>query len=264
MTVFQWMLGLIAAFLISIAAYRSNSLSREGKWAAFIIGTFTFGGGGLLAAVAMVTFFISASALSHIGGQRKKQIAAVFSKGGQRDRGQVLANGLTAAVFAVVYGVCGEPVWAVGAAGALAAANADTWATELGILTKGTPRLITSWRPVPPGTSGGITLPGILASLLGGALIGLVTLPFLHSWVIVLTVTAGGFAGSIFDSLLGALVQAMYWCPSCEKTTERYPMHTCGTPTTFHHGWPWLTNDGVNFAATVIGSITAIGLLLIL
>lgn len=260
MTAIQWLLGTVAAFFISSAAYRSKSLSRDGQAAAFGIGTLTFGGGGLFAAAAMITFFVSASALSHFGGEKKKQIAVLFSKGGQRDRGQVLANGLIAAVFALLYGLTASPVWAAGVAGALAAANADTWATELGILAKKKARLITSWEPVPAGTSGGITLPGTISSLMGSALIGLVTVPFLHDWLVVLAVTAGGFVGALFDSLLGALVQAMYWCPNCRKTTEHTPTHTCGTQTTFHHGWKWLNNDIVNFSATVLGSFSAMGI----
>lgn len=48
----------------------------------------------------------------------------------------------------------------------------DTLASELGILSRGRPRLVTTLQPVPPGTNGGMSVAGTLASILGGALIG--------------------------------------------------------------------------------------------
>src|SRR5260370_8225741 len=48
----------------------------------------------------------------------------------------------------------------------------DTIASEIGILSKSTPRLATTWRKVPPGTNGGMTILGTLGSAFGGALIG--------------------------------------------------------------------------------------------
>jgi uncharacterized membrane protein len=65
--------------------------------------------------------------------------------------------------------------------------------------------------------------------------------------------TIAGFLGALFDSLLGASVQAIYHCPSCEKETERHPSHSCGTPTTRTRGWGWLNNDWVNFACGGFG-----------
>jgi uncharacterized membrane protein len=72
--------------------------------------------------------------------------------------------------------------------------------------------------------------------------------------------TAGGLAGSLFDSLLGATVQAMYFCPACQKETERHPAHSCGARTERIRGWSWLGNDAVNFAATAFGALLAIGI----
>jgi uncharacterized membrane protein len=69
---------------------------------------------------------------------------------------------------------------------------------------------------------------------------------------------------SLFDSLLGATVQAIYWCPTCAKETERHPIHTCGTPTTHLRGWQWVNNDVVNFACSVMGAILSAGLWLLI
>jgi uncharacterized protein (TIGR00297 family) len=253
-------LGTLLAAGIALVAYRLGSLSGSGAAAAVAVGILTFGIGGLVPAVLMILFFVSSTALSRYGGERKRLVAATFSKGGRRDAGQVVANGGIAAVLSVVYGSTGEPLWLAGIAGALAAANADTWATELGVLSRRKPRLITSGVVVEPGTSGAITAVGTAAALAGAGLIAVAAGPLGAGWVTALACTAGGLVGSLFDSLLGATVQAMYFCPACEKETERHPVHTCGTATRRARGWPWLQNDAVNFAATVLGAAATIGI----
>ena len=60
-------------------------------------------------------------------------------------------------------------------------------------------------------------------------------------------------AGSLFDSLLGTTVQAMYFCDYDQKETERR-VHSCGRVTRHIWGWTWLDNDAVNFTASVFGS----------
>jgi uncharacterized membrane protein len=142
--------------------------------------------------------------------------------------------------------------------GAMAAVNADTWATELGVLSPSAPRLITNGAAVERGTSGGISLWGLLASLAGAVLIGftawLVAPEF--GWLVIAVAAAGGMAGSLFDSYLGATVQAIYFCPACNKETERHPLHTCGSETNPMRGWHWLNNDLVNLACSLAGALT--------
>ena len=78
---------------------------------------------------------------------------------------------------------------------------------------------------------------------------------FLSLGIIIL----GGLVGSLFDSVLGATVQAIYWCPTCKKETERHPTHTCGSPTSQVRGWSWFNNDMVNFACSLMGAIVTCG-----
>jgi uncharacterized membrane protein len=57
--------------------------------------------------------------------------------------------------------------------------------------------------------------------------------------------------------LLGASLQAGYWCPVCQRATEHTPVHGCGSPTQLQRGLAWLDNDGVNLVATLVGAATA-------
>jgi uncharacterized protein (TIGR00297 family) len=250
--------GFLLAVFVAVGAYAAGSLSRSGAIAAMVVGALTFGVGGPLPAVLLLLFFLSSSALSRVGGVQKKRVATAFAKGGRRDYGQVLANGGLAALLSVGYGMTGETLWLAGLAGALAAVNADTWATELGVLARRSPRLINSGVRVEPGTSGAISGPGLLAALGGALLIGL-PVTVAGTSALSLAVVVGGLAGTLFDSLLGATVQAIYTCPKCVKETERHPLHTCGTPTLPLRGWHWLDNDGVNFGASLAGAVVTAG-----
>jgi uncharacterized protein (TIGR00297 family) len=266
--VMQILIGFLLAILIAVLAWRAGSLSKSGAWAAVLTGGLIFGMGGLRWAILLLAFFISSSVLTRAFSKQKASLAEKFSKGSQRDWGQVLANGGLGALLAIGNYILPDQkgIW-LAFAGAMAAVNADTWSTELGVLSLVTPRLITTGQKVERGTSGGISLVGILASLGGAALIGIaaITFPSNQSWLIPLgIVILGGLVGSLFDSVLGAAVQAIYWCPTCNKETERHPTHTCGTPTSQIRGWSWINNDLVNFGCSIMGAIVAAGLWLLL
>jgi uncharacterized protein (TIGR00297 family) len=253
----QLIVATFLAIAIALGGYFGRALSKSGALAAVLVGGITFGFGGWLAAIMLIIFFVSSSVLSRVGGRRKGAVATEFAKGGQRDHGQVLANGGMAAFLAALYGLSGDEIWMVGLAGALSAVNSDTWSTELGVLAKRWPRLITNGSRVEPGTSGGITLEGTLAALGGAITIGLIAWIGLEEVIIGIAVLVAGFLGSIVDSFLGASIQAIYFCSSCNKQTERHPLHSCGVSTVHMRGWSWLSNDLVNFTASVIGASVA-------
>ncbi|NJD60748.1 MAG: DUF92 domain-containing protein [Anaerolineae bacterium] len=260
----QILIGLILAILVATLAWRAGALSKSGAWAAVLTGGLIFGLGGFAWAVLLLTFFISSSALSRAFGKRKASLAEKFSKGSRRDWGQVLANGGLGACLVIAYTILPQPEWIwLAYAGAMAAVNADTWSTELGVLSKVPPRMITTGKQVERGTSGGITQLGTVAALGGAALVGIVAILFSldTTWFRYLVIIIlGGLAGALFDSILGATVQAIYWCPTCEKETERHPSHSCGSKTTQLRGWHWFNNDVVNLACSLMGALVAAGL----
>src|SRR5712664_4422193 len=165
----------------------------------------------------LLAFFISGSLLTEGGGQRTER--------------QVLANGGIAALAALVGS------W-VAFAGALAAATADTWASEIGRHSRTPPRLITNGRPVPAGTDGGITVLGTVGGIAGAGFIAGVAglLPraggpgLTHPGWFAASVAAAGIIGMFIDSVLGATVQGAV---------------------------KWLDNDAVNLAATLSGAACA-------
>ena len=264
----QLLLGFILAIIIAFLAYKARSLNKSGALAAAFTGTIIFGIGGLSWAILLLTFFITSSALSRSFKKRKQGLDEKFSKGHERDAGQVFGNGGVATLFAALHFFFPNEIWPwLGFAAALAAVNADTWATELGVLNPHPPRMITNLKKVvEKGTSGGISLIGTLASLTGSALIGILAAslyPTPDPVSIFIIVTLAGLAGSLFDSLLGGTVQAMYFCPTDKKETEKHPLHTCGTQTVHVRGWKWLDNDLVNFSCGAFGMLVAMLFILI-
>jgi uncharacterized protein (TIGR00297 family) len=246
----QLIIGLFLAVVSSYLAYRAHSLSKDGAFAAVIIGTLIFGLGGWQWAALLLAFFISSSVLTHAFKNRKQEMNEKYSKGGRRDAAQVLSNGGIAALFVVLNAFFPQNTWVwLGFASALAAVNADTWATELGVLNPNPPRLITDLRKtVEKGTSGAISTYGTGAALLGAALIGLLAAVLFPGGrgSLFFLVALSGLLGSLIDSLLGATLQAIYFCPTDNKETEKHPLHTCGMPTIQIRGWKWLNNDWVN------------------
>jgi uncharacterized protein (TIGR00297 family) len=257
----QLIFGFLLAIIVAYLAYRARSLDRSGAYAALVVGTVVFGLGGWQWAILLLTFFITSSALSRAFKNRKREANEKYAKGGQRDAGQAFGNGGIATLFTVLHFFFPEATWTwLGFAASLAAVNADTWATELGVLNPTPPRLITDLgKVVEKGTSGGVSPVGTLASLAGAGLIGLeaaLLSPSGVNWAFFALVTVAGLLGALFDSLLGATVQAIYYCPACQKVTERNPTHSCGTRTTQIRGWTWLDNDWVNFACGAFGVMT--------
>lgn len=256
----QLLTGFILAIIIAYLAFRAHSLDKSGFVAATVVGTVVFGFGGLKWAILLMIFFITSSALSRLFKSRKQGLDEKYSKGHARDEGQVFGNGGPATAFVLIQALYPESTvgW-VGFAAALAAVNADTWATELGVLNPTPPRLITDLRKrVEKGTSGGVSLFGTFASLMGSAAIALPASLMTDDWSLFLPITLAGLAGSLFDSFLGATVQAMYFCHVDKKETEKHPLHTCGTETVHIRGWEWLDNDWVNFACGAAGVLIAL------
>ena len=265
----QLLAGFVLSVLIAAVAYRAHALSPSGALAAVVEGTLIFGLGGWAWGLLLIAFFVSSSALSRVKGARKAGLAEKFAKTGRRDAAQALANGGLGAGLAVlsVFVLDTRPLF-VAFVGAMAAVNADTWATELGVLSPRPPRLITTGRQAAVGTSGAISAWGLAAAGAGALFIGVCAailvvftgddpnLAYISLSLLVWIALLAGLAGALFDSLLGATVQGIYWCERDQKETEKR-LHTCGERTRLRRGWAWLDNEWVNFLCSCAGAAVA-------
>lgn len=264
-TLDQLAIAFVVSLIIVILALWRGWLSSSGAVGALLVGTMTMGFGGWVWGILLGVFFVSSSALSHFREEQKRQAAEKFEKGSRRDIMQVFANGGLGSIIAVCSAIWPSPVWFWLFIGVMATVNADTWATELGTLSRKPPRLITSGRVVDVGTSGGVSLLGTTVSFAGGALIGLFAGVLTGPqgwWFLFVAGGLGGLAGSLCDSLLGATVQRIYWDDVKQKETEK--RHKYGREMQPLRGWGWMNNDVVNLLSSAVGGLVVVvsGLLL--
>jgi uncharacterized protein (TIGR00297 family) len=270
-------LGLVLSLVIALFAYKRQSLTQSGAIGTVIIGTIIFAIGEWTWGVLLVAFFVSSTLLSHYKERAKEPLSEKFQKGHKRDLGQVLANGGAGALIALGFLLVPHRWHFIGFIGAMATVNADTWATELGVLSKSLPRLITNGRTVSVGTSGGVSVFGTFVAFCGALFIAVLAFlleatasgvssggSFIFlSYPTIIVGTIAGLAGSLFDSVLGATVQAIYFCDVDQKETES-AVHRCGNKTRLIRGWEWLDNDWVNFISSIFGSLISLATYLVL
>lgn len=254
----QVIVGFVLAAVAAATACRARALDVSGALAACLTGTIVFGVGGWQGALVLLAFFVPSTLLSKMGRSRKRLLVDV-GKQGARNAWQVAANGMVAGL-AMLASLHFGGVMLAAFAGALAAASADTWGTEIGTLARARPRSILTFRALEPGLSGGVTLQGSLAEIGGAACVALVA-ALVHAAPF-FPVFAGGVAGALVDSLLGAAAQALRFCPTCNRVCETNP-HQCGTPTSLRRGVSWIENDAVNLAATACGAALAAAVFLL-
>jgi uncharacterized protein (TIGR00297 family) len=258
--VYQMLMAILLGFLAAFISVKLKYLTQSGGVTAFILASILYGFGGWKWTVPILTFFVLSSILSKLGKHKTENI---FEKGSQRDHTQVLANGGIPALFLILQVLHPEPAFYFAHLGALAAATADTWATEIGMRIGQRPRLITTMKKVPAGTSGGITLGGSIGAFLGALILAFSGLPYLfpllftHISAVLIVISFSGLTASFVDSLLGATLQVQYRCPVCQKITEK-KFHCHQKNSDIYRGTKWMTNDMVNFFNTLAGATLAV------
>lgn len=243
----QWGIAILLSGGVSLFGWRKGWLATDGAWAAFAVGTCVFGAGGWQSSVPLILFFFSSNLLPRLFG-RKSRVE-------KRTASQVLANGGVGAVCCLLAIVDTEhtTLWWGTYIASIAEATGDTWATEVGTRLGGTPRLMTTFKPVPSGTSGAISAVGTSAAVMGVALIALSGLWSLNlPPTSLLWMMAAGISACMLDSLLGATLQARFRCTVCSKQTEQ--AEHCGQPAHLLAGWRWLDNSRVNLVCTLFAA----------
>ncbi|MGB1274986.1 MAG: DUF92 domain-containing protein [Nannocystaceae bacterium] len=244
------------AWVIGGFSLRLRLLSGGGAVAAALLGSLLFATLGAAGAVPLLGFFIASSGLSKLAKRRRPEVAKAAEKGTQRDGIQVFANAGISLVCAGCMALFDAPGWYFAVVAGLAAATADTWATEIGSFSNRRPVDILRWTPVSPGQSGGITLLGTLGAFAGSTFataLGWMFIPGADTnvWVFV-GLVAAGVGGSLVDSILGCTWQARYRVLATGASSEA--ASTNGQPNTLVRGWRWMTNDTVNLLCTAAGA----------
>jgi len=251
----QLLLGAFFALVVAAGSYALRFLTISGAIAALLLGVIVFGAGGWQWAIPILAFFLLSSTLSRYGRSRKAQFDALFDKSYTRDWAQVASNGGLAgllvllSLFFSIYDF--YPIYL----GALAAVTADTWGTEIGVLTRGRTLSVLSMRPVAPGTSGGVSEQGTIAGAIGALVIALSGYLWFSDLKTSIIIVLAGVAGSFVDSVIGATLQVQFRCTICGKQTER-SVH-CGNPTTQISGVRCINNDIVNLFCSLVGALAA-------
>lgn len=260
--------GSMLTIILSYLAYRLKALDRSGALASIVIGIVILVGSGSWSwLILIIIFFATASIFTRYKYAYKRTLGAAEAKGGARSWINAASNGGAAALFAVAEFAFGGDVFAAAFLGVVATAASDTLATEVGLLSRVKPRLITNLRlQVEPGTSGGVTALGTAMAVVGALIIGLAAsmLGFFGGSVskVIAVATIGGTLGSIGDSLLGALLQEKYRCVVCSKVIEKPAHH--GSKALFISGIRGLDNNLVNLTSTFIGGIVGMAVFLLL
>ncbi|XP_032815808.1 transmembrane protein 19 isoform X1 [Petromyzon marinus] len=272
----RWLLSVVIPLFITYRGLQKKSLDRSGAMAALIVG-FVLTSSNYCFFASMLVFYMTSSWLTKWKGEIKKRLDPEYREGGQRNWVQVFCNGGVPTELALLYVIEVGPgqlpidfsshysaSWlCLALLGALACSCGDTWASEVGpILARSSPRLVTTGCKVPPGTNGGVTVVGLLASLCGGLLVGLaffVTLSALSSreldrvpsqWPLIVYGGVAGLLGSLIDSYLGASMQY-----SGYDEHRGVVVNVPSTQTKHISGRPILDNNGVNLISAVIVAV---------
>lgn len=250
----------VFSLLVGIIAFKRHSVSTSGLIALIVISALFIWMGHITLLVVMFAMFASSSLLSHYKKSEKKEFDEVVSKTGPRDYIQALANLGVATLLLILFQFIQSEVLISALIGSVAAANADSWASEIGGISKRKPVLITTFKPVDKGISGGVTYPGTMGGIAGSLFItcvgviflnlsngfqGNITFLFWSSFI-------AGILGFIFDSYAGAIFQSLYR----NKTTDGLTENNEGEKELVK-GYHWINNDTVNFLTTLVAAIIA-------
>lgn len=210
MTTERLIVGLVFAGLMTAAARRVAVVTDSGAVAGFLIAAALPLAPTWAPLALFVLFVVFGSASSRLGAEKKRALGVMQENDGRRSWIHAVANTGFAAL-AILAGLA-DPrhaaLFEIGACGSLAAMLADTTASEWGTWLGGRPRSILTWRRVPIGADGGVTLTGTLAAFVAALAAALVAAALRGDFRATLSAVAvAGVVGNTVDSMLGATVE---------------------------------------------------------
>jgi uncharacterized protein (TIGR00297 family) len=257
----QVMVWLSSIVVMTIFAYKINVIDKYGALTAIPIGFIILYFGATSWFIVLLLFFLIASLFTKYKYKQKQRMGVAEENNGARGWRNVLANGGPLATIAILYYIShNDPIFMLCFVGSISFALSDTIATELGLLSKVKPRSLLTGKQIEKGQSGGVTIQGEIAALIGSLLIGTICGLLisenisLRIPIILLAAIVGGMISTNIDSIFGATIQAKYRCINCRKSLEKRSIH-CNFPTIQEKGISIVNNNTVNLISAIIGAI---------
>jgi uncharacterized protein (TIGR00297 family) len=269
-------IGLILSLGLAWLGYRLGTHALSGALAMVASYLLAAIGGGWVWGVLVLMYFLATILWTNYGHDRKAILLDRLLGQARISWLQVTAQLGWGCVLAILSSLGPHNLgltWAF--VGVIAAANADTWATEIGVMYRHQPRLVNNGCAVPPGTPGAVSLLGFVSAGGGAWLAGFTALAFYfmiavfdeQTWMgsflwLPIGATLGGLVSSVVDSFLGSVAQGMYFCEHCQRTSED-AVHHCGLPARQTRGWSWLTNQGVDLVGSLVSAAITMSFVLL-
>lgn len=251
---FQYLLFTILITISSIIILKLKILDFKGTISSIFIGNLIYLTTGINGFILILQFFIIGFIFTKYKFNQKRIKGIAQEKGGIRSWDNVIANGFGFSLFALIYFITNSELFLIGFISSIAIATGDTLATEIGLLSKNDPKLITNLKKVEAGRSGGITTLGLIASFFGilSIIISSLFVGFIVDYYIILIIIIGSFLGILIDSIIGATVQSQYYCKQCNKYTELAVHHNKNNE--LISGLSYIDNNIVNLLSIMLGS----------
>ena len=203
-----WLTGVAITVPITGVAYIARAVDRSGAVAGVLLATVLYAYAAWPGLVMLGGLMVVGTGVTRLGYARKEALGVAEGRGGRRGIGSVVANAGAGVAFAFLAGVTPySGAFTLAMVAAFATALFDTTATELGQAFGGRHVLVSTWRAVPEGTPGGVSVVGTMAGVLGATVLaGVGWAMGLVAGTAVLAVILGAFCGSTLDSFLGAIM----------------------------------------------------------
>ncbi len=229
-----WLAGAAVNAVLAVLAYAARGVTVGGAVWGWALGTALYGLGGWRGFLMLFGFFVLGTATTKLGYAKKAALGIAQEKGGRRGPRNAFANTLAGVLFAfLAVATPHTELFLLAVAAAFATAACDTCSSEIGQAYGRRHFLITTFRRVPAGTDGAVSVEGTLGGLAGAAVLAAL------AWAIGLVspggavvVTVAAFFGATVESYLGATIEAI----------------------------DAIDNELVNFANTAIGGAAALAL----
>jgi uncharacterized membrane protein len=286
----------LIALAVSTHGWRKRSLSPDGALGALIVGYSMLSPPLRTFGVSLILFYFVGSRATKFGKKKKADLEDGHEEAGYRNLRQVLCNSAAAFIASIAWSALYDPHSAASSLlkghlqpgkpyapnewcalesnswsralifatlGQFGCCLGDTLASELGILARSQPRLITTFRVVPPGTNGGVSAWGTFCSVVGGVIMGMAIYSsimienaacrqYANDGMLLQLLFWGAFSGgvgSMLDSLLGATVQRTRYSVESKKILQDDSVANSATKNI--SGLNILTNNQINFVSSV-------------